>query len=59
MFDEVKEYPNCKWCFHSLEFHVKQKNDFPQRKMRIKSYCESCRGLCKGKMIKNEGVITQ
>lgn len=59
MFDEVKKYPNCKWCFHSFEFHVKPKSKFSQRKIKIKSYCESCRALCLGKMIKNERVNLQ
>ena len=59
MFDEVKEFEVCKWCHHSFEFHVKQKNDFPQRKFRLKSYCESCHCLCKGKMIKNEEYVSQ
>jgi hypothetical protein len=39
MFDEVKEYPVCKWCFHSMEFHIKEETDFPRRKKMIKSYC--------------------
>ena len=59
MFDEVKKEIKCKWCFHDMKFHVKQKNVFPQKKFRLKSYCESCHGLCKGKMIRNEGFVSQ